>query len=47
LFGSLESSCPGESNGVFNFILKSAKKAEPTLVLEIYALSGTEQKNKI
>jgi len=41
LFGSSESSCPGESDGVFDFILKSAEKAEITLVLEIYALSGT------
>jgi len=41
LFGSLESSCPGKPEGVFDFILKSAKKAETTLVLEIYASSST------
>ena len=35
-FGLLESSCtfPGELDGVFNFILKSAEKAEVTLIPE-------------
>jgi len=37
LFGSSDSSCPGELDGVFDFILSSAEKAETTLVLEIYA----------
>ena len=37
LFGSSDSSCPGELEGAFNFILKSAEKAEMTPVLEIYA----------
>jgi len=41
LFGSLDSSCPGESDGAFDFILSSAEKAEMTLVLEIYASWGT------
>jgi len=40
LFGSLESSCPGESDGVFDLMLTSAEKAETTLVLEIYTSSG-------
>jgi len=38
LFGSLDSSCPDKSDGVFNFILSSVEKAETTLVLESYAL---------
>jgi len=38
LFGSSESPCPGESDGVFDFILKSAEMAGTTLVLEIYVL---------
>jgi len=42
LFGSSESSCPGKSDGVLDFILKSAEKAETTLVLEIYTASGTQ-----
>jgi len=37
LFSSLESPCPGELDGVFDFILKLAEMAETTLVLEIYA----------
>ena len=41
LFNSSEYSCPGESNSVFDFILKSAEKAETSLVLEIYTSSGT------
>jgi len=36
-FGSSKSSCPGESIGTFDFILKLAEKAETTLVLENYA----------
>jgi len=38
LFGSSDSSCPDKLDGVFDFILNSAKKAETTLVLENYAL---------
>jgi len=41
LFNSSESSCPGKSIGVFDFILRSAKKAETGLVLEIHTLLGT------
>ena len=40
LFGSLDSSYPGESDGVFDFILSSTEKAETNLVLKIYASSG-------
>jgi len=35
LVGSSESPFPGESDGVFSFILKSAEMAETTVVLEI------------
>jgi len=41
LFGSSDFSCPGKSDGMFEFILNSVEKAEMTLVLEIYASSGT------
>ena len=41
LFNSLESSCPGELIGVFDFILRSEEKAETSLILEIYTSSGT------
>jgi len=37
LFDSSDSSCPGKSDDVFDFILSSIEKAETTLVLEIYA----------
>ena len=41
LFGSLDSSHPGELIGAFDFILNLAEKVEMTLVLEIYRSSGT------
>ena len=34
LFSSPESPCPGESDGVFDFILKLAEMAEGTLFLK-------------